>query len=258
MMSTGLLPRSDVERERLVDRAFALGAPVQLDTIIQPIAWIRDQLEKPSCVGQTFAAGIDAMLVRDGKRGPPWCSAVDLWRDARRRQGRLEQVLEGTRAEYAIASLLRRGWSPYRQGEDARSVDADNDRPSLDEELFADDRRMPQVDHYDIGPGSDRVERVVAALQRGYVVGLGIGVRMRFMSPPRDTVLEPDYFDERSNGHEMRVVGYVADMDAFMLQNSWGEAWGGFELDRQYRGCCLVSLDVVHQAWDIDALEVRV
>jgi hypothetical protein len=258
MLSTGLLPRSGAERERLQDHGFSAGAPVQLTTIIQPIAWIRNQLEKPSCVGQTFAAGVDASLLRAGKSAPPWCSAVDLWKDARRRQGRLDHVLDGTRAEFAIEALIRRGWSAYQLGEDAGSASKDDDKPDLDRELFADDRRMPTVTHYDIGPGSDRVERVVAALQRGYVVGLGTGVRHRFFNPPRDTVLDDEYLGGNVNGHEMRVVGYVADMDGFLLQNSWGEAWAGFELDRPYRGCCLVSLDVVEQAWDIDALEVRV
>ena len=256
---TGLAPRRPEERERLAaEQSFGADfGDAPLETVIQQVAFVRNQLNKPSCVGQAFAAGVDAKLQEAGM-GPPWCSAVDLWRDARRRQGNLERIEFGTRAEYVIESLMKRGWSPYTVGEDTRPDDVEDEKPSLRSEMFAHAKRQVGVVHYDIP--RNRRSSIVAALRNGYVVGIGVGCKAPFFHPTatRDRILGGDFVGGDSYLHEMRVVGFVADMDAFLVQNSWGEAWAGAELDRPYHGCCFLSTEVVEEAWDVDALEVRV
>lgn len=247
---TGLLPRREETREMMASEQL-FKAEAARETVVQEIAWIRDQLRKPSCVGQAFAAGVDVRI-----KVSPWCSAVDVWRDARRRQGSLESVMDGTRAEYAIASLINRGFSPYKKDEDARDVSKDDDsKGTLADEMFAHDKRQIGVVNYDISVS--RIASIIAALKLDYVVGIGVGVRDPFYRPPYNKVLGPEYLGGNSSGHEMRIFGYVAERKAFVLQNSWGIGWGGVVVEGIGRaGCCLVSEEVIEEAWDIDALEI--
>lgn len=254
MHSTGLLPRStSTRREYALSRPF-LGAPVEKVSVYQKVPFVRDQRSKPSCVGQALAACIDGVL---GLRQRVPASAVDIWVDARRRQGDLEGALEGTRAEYAIESLLKRGWSNYEPGEDSRPVLEDMKMPSLAKELFADDHRQsPYVKHFSIA--SDRVNAVLQALQQNFGVVMGTGTRAKFFDPPSDTVLRLDYLSGDSGGHEQRIFCYDEKRRAFGVQGSYGSSFGGFRGSNGvwYPGCVLVDEDVIEAAWDIDVLEI--
>jgi hypothetical protein len=253
MPVTGLLPRRPETREMLASEHLFAAAEVRRETIIQPIAWIRDQRAKPSCVGHAFAAGVDAHLGT-----PPWCSAVDLWEDARRRQGNVEGVLSGTRAEYVIASLMKRGWSPYHEGEDSRPVgeDADGRGSSLCDELYAHDTRQLGVVHYDIS--RDRTGSVIEALKAGYAVGGGWGLADKFFTARGRDILDPSYLNTHSNGHEMRIFAYFEPLRAFGLQNSWSHRQSAFTVGGvTYEGCVLITEESLEVAWDIDALEIR-
>jgi hypothetical protein len=232
--------------------AYSPGSTLSRETVVQPIAWVRDQLSKPSCCGQAFAAGVDAL----GLSGPPWASAVDLWRDARRRQRNLENVLAGTRAEYVIESLIRRGWSPYKPSEDSRPMsDDDNAQGSLLDELKAHDTRQLGAVHYAIV--SDRVDRTIDALRRGAVVCGGWGLREPFYTTKPGQVVSERNMNAMSNGHEMRIFAYDADREAFALQNSWGRFWCSAEINGiWYPGCCLISEEALEAAWDIDVIEL--
>lgn len=248
---TGLLPRRAETRAQYdAERRLNVRA-IRRETIVQPIAWIRDQRSKPSCVGQAFAAGVDSVLGE-----PPWASAVDLWRDARRRQANLEGIHDGTRAEYVIASLMKRGWSPYKAGEDRRpSEDDDNPKGSLADEMFAHDTRQVGAVHYAIT--RDRVAATIQALKAGYVVAGGWGLSEGFYKPKGDTVLGAENFMGQ-NGHEMRIAGYLEDRRAFLLQNSWGIYWTWCAIGTDVKaGCCLISEEALEAAWDIDAIEVK-
>jgi hypothetical protein len=217
----------------------------------QRISWIRNQLQKPSCVGHAFAAGIDGTL-----GSPPWASAVELWRDARRRQGNLEGILDGTRAEYVIESIIRRGWSPYQSGEDSRpSRDDDNPKGKLSDELFAYDKRQTYANHYSIT--KDRVAATIDALGKGAIVCGGWGVQDKFFAPPPRKLLDASYLNNNGNGHEMRIVGYDADQKGFLLQNSWGPMWSIAEFEGvQEEGCVLIGEDALLAAWDLDVIKV--
>lgn len=246
---TGLLPRRPETRDRLRAEARRECGTVR-GTVVQPIPFIRDQRGKPSCVGQAVAACVDAVM---GK--PPWASAVDIWVDARRRQGNLEGILDGTRSEFAIESLIRRGWSSYVTGEDRRTSDKDDELPGLLRELQATDRRMLQLRHRCLF--GDRSQQVIAALHAGHGVILSGGSRPAYHRPPKNTVLGLDYRSGASGGHCERIAGYDADRDAFLVQGSWGTLWTWCEVaGKRYEGCCLVSRGVIEEAWDVDVLEV--
>lgn len=278
MFATGLEPRRPEHREMMASEHLFEATELVRETIIQPVAWTRNQRSKPSCVGQTFAAGIDAKLLEaDPSYNGPWASAVDLWEDARRRQNRAEAGLSGTRAEYAIASLMRRGWSQYEDGEDRRPFDEDVDgrADSLFDELHGHDTRQILAVNYDIS--RNRVASTIAALKAGHIVGGGWGLKDKFSSVKPNTVLTPDYVDAGRNGHEMRLFAYIESRRAFAIVNSWGRSMSHFYLDGdevrevkiprfqtfegsrlRFDGCLLMSEEALEVAWDIDSVEIRV
>lgn len=217
---------------------------------LQRVLRIHDQGAKPSCVGQSHAAGIESVL------GVP-VSSVDIWTDARRRQGALDNPLAGTRSEFAILSLMRRGISPYVAGEDRRSVDDDIRLSGLDAELGADDRRQLGATHYGITPGY--LDGLASALEQGMVVTLESGCKPAYFTAPFDVVLGTDYRSGDDDGHSERIYGRVPERKAWAVQGSWGESFGGWRDSdgTVHRGCVLVSDKVIEAAWNIDAIKIK-
>lgn len=264
---TGLAPDRPETRERdASERPYAGVLELGGAGPVQPIAWIRDQ-RRPSCVGQSLAAPIDAVL-----GAPPWASAVSIWREARRRQGRIEQINEGTRFEYALEGLALRGWDNYRWDEEDDAVEAGLGAPpagdDLADELDAFDRRAPNMQRWRIvGVGADLPDGVEDAVRNGLGVVIGTGLRQPFFeyrsSPDlKDAILGPEFVGGNSNGHGMRIAGidWRDGRRVFLLQNSWGVDFGGCHLPNgQWQpGCCWVSEAVIVDAWDLHAFEVRV
>jgi hypothetical protein len=237
-----------------VNRQYRATA-ARLTTAIQPVTPIRDQKERPSCTGQTFAAIVDAANV--GTDLPP-ASAIDLWVDGRRRQGDLLDPLQGVASEFVIDSLIYRGWSEAVPGEDERDARLDVQQPDLASELTAYDHRQIGALHFTISRGS-RKAAVVDALRKGHGVMIGGGCSDAFQSPPAGEILGTAYFGSgTSNGHAMRVAGYDADLDAFLTVNSWGESWGGATLadGRHFPGCVLMSPAVIEAVWDVEVIAI--
>jgi hypothetical protein len=181
---------------------------------------------------------------------------VDLWTDARRRQGALEDAGSGTRLEYVIESLIERGWSKERPWENEQSVSKDAAMPPLFAELDAFDKRQKNLRHHSIA-GSDRTRQVVEALARGHGVVFGTGVKNPYFYPRRNTVLGPEALGGDENGHAQRIRGYSTRRSAFVVQNSWGSYFGGVEWEdgRDLDGCVFVSPQVIEEAWDIEVFE---
>lgn len=231
------------------------GVARKLETVIQPIVSIRDQKSRPSCAGQAFAAIVDAANV--GTDQPP-ASAIDLWVDARRRQGDLLDPSQGVASEFAIASLFYRGWSPAVPGEDDRDAKLDVEAPDLLAELTAYDHRQVGAVHFTI-PRGNRKAAIVDALHKGYGVMVGGGCEAPFFNPPAREVLGTAYFGGGAkDGHAMRIAGYDAGRDAFLDQNSWGEGWSEAELSdgRIIPGCCLLSPAVLEAVWDVEVIAI--
>jgi len=278
---TGLLPdRAERRALEASEHAFeAAGFAAGPEPIIRPIAWIRDQWF-PCCAGDSIGACCDAQT-----GGPMWASGVSLWRDARRRQGRLEAVSSGTRLEYVISSLVERGWDPYRPGEETDLVEAGLGAPpagdDLADELAADDHRLaPGARRYRIiGTGADVLDAVDAALATGLDVVQGSGTRealQRYEGDPTrpDDILDERHFGGDHEGHAYRIAGRdtLHGVRIYLVQNSWGprgarpcspadapRGWGGCHLpDGQWApGCAWAHERVIAElAWDRVVLEV--
>jgi hypothetical protein len=170
----------------------------------------------------------------------------------------LLDAAQGVASEFVIASLMYRGWSEAVPGEDERDARLDVAQPDLASELTAYDHRQIAAVHFTIPRGS-RKAAVVDALHKGHGVMVGGGCSDAFFAPPKGEILGTAYFGGgTSNGHAMRIAGYDADLDAFLIVNSWGKAWGGAKLSdgRSFPGCVLMSPAVIEAVWDVEVIAI--
>jgi hypothetical protein len=252
--ATGRLPHSPNQLAALREKHAYRGLAAVVETVTQPVARLRNQRSTPSCVGQACAGAIHALTGFDG-------SAINLWTDARRRQGDLDRADYGTTAEAAIESLIQRGLDPYEDGEESRPDEDYTQQPDLMDELEADDNRISPVAERFIVTGTTARQRlaIVDALKAGRAVLWATGVEDPFFGVAFDTILDSSYIGADYNGHEMRIAAYDATSDLFLVQNSWGEGWCGCSwLGERREGCCLVrAVDAIEGAWDLMVLELR-
>lgn len=233
---------------------------------VQPIRWIHEQPKFGSCVGESCSAMIEA------PRAGPRVSGVSIWREARRRQGRVEVIEIGTRFEYAVDGLVERGWDPYRDGEETDEEEAGKGAPpagdDLGDEMFADDKRLGKdLKRYRIlGLGSAVLDAVDEALRRGWGVGIGSGLLTPFFHYARtpdqpEHVLGVDYMGGHKDNHAQRVAGRAITKDGrreYLVQNSWGTDWGGCHApDGSWlAGCAWVDEAVIVGAHDVHVVQV--
>lgn len=271
---TGLKRRSEATRRRFsAERPYPTTGLLAPATVLQPAPFLHDQGNRPSCEGQSHASGVEQVV---GWR----VSALDLWTDARRRQGSLSKPDDGTESEFVIESLLCRGVSPYVPDEDSRPVSEDTVIPTLEQELAADQRRVDVAAiHRQIL--LNRTESAVDALLRGQSVTMGTGVYSGYFSVGVNEIVDTDRLGENGDqgGHSQRVRGYIAPGDTsfpatwrgcFVLINSWS-GWGGIRLPcvvtmtngqvlatgSELGQCCLIRPAVLETAWEVDAVEIR-
>ena len=245
-----IVPNKNYVETHRMDRRMRLRAG---RTVLQPRAYLMDQMQKPSCVGKSYQGRLNALLGVDP-------SGVGIWTLAREFEGTLDDPSEGTTPAAAIAVLLKNGWTPRHPNEDSRPISQDIVIPSIDDELAAFDNQIPRIyDHFTCtGTPAQIKASVIDALTLGYAVSFGTGVRDPFEEPPPDTVLDDTYLSSDSDaGHEQGIFGYIAELDAFAVQGSWG-AWTWCIINgERAEGCFLVTPHVVCDAYAVDVLRVR-
>jgi hypothetical protein len=245
---TGCIRESPRTSRTLRDfRRFSVSG--QVKDVLQPTPRIRDQGPTPSCVGQAIAACFHGLAGFDA-------SAIELWTDARRRGGQLENEMAGTTLSLAVTSVEHRGVSPYLSGEEQG---AHNARASLAQELAADDRR-PKLSDYRVTDGdtSEQIAAIVSALAQGWGVVWTTGVTDSFFEHAANMFVADDEVGRLSNGHAMRVFGYEKATNVMLVQNSWGESWGGvMAMGRRHLGCCMVPAELlVASSWEVLVIKV--
>lgn len=271
MRALGLIPDRPATRERdKSERNYALHAPPverrfgasSSDDIIQPVAWVRNQKRLPSCGGQSVAAGIDGVTMKE-----PWASAVSAWREAHRLQGEIEKIDQGTRLEYVFDGLESRGWDPYRAGEDEDREEAGLGAPDagddLADELFAADKRSAGLDRYRIfGFGATLLDAVDDALRRpDFAVTIGTGTRAPFFNLPDGATADERHLGGEADGHAMRVFARIirSGVRFYGIQNSHGPEASGIYLPGGHHigGCFWAHEVVIAKAWEIYAGQVK-
>lgn len=231
--------------------------------LVQDYAWIQDQKSMPSCVGQAISACINASEKKKDK--PRWASATSIWKDARRRDGNLQRMVGTSLGIGVHESVFYRGISPYREGENEDAAGA-LEPDCLDSELDASDRVVPEAKRYRI-TNLSKAPEVAQALAQGKYVVFGSIVSQIYMDHRMD---RPNrVFNEHEigcsnglGGHAQRICGYRVAYGAyeFLVQNSWGEGWGGALLqDGKVRpGCAWVDEGVLDSpySWDFHVLDL--
>jgi hypothetical protein len=225
----------------------------------QPIYSIHDQAFA-SCVGESLGAVLEAKV---GYK----VSSIGIWRDARRRQGRIEDLV-GTRFEYGIESLMRRGWDRYESGEET-NPDEMTKPDDLDSEMDAHDNREPDLEHFRVDTEWNS-EKLLASIESALSAGLGVvfgtGVQDAYQSyaphgSADERIIGTDWLGD-GPGHAQRIFTYrklPGGEKQYGVQGSWTEFWGGMTtLTGQWqRGCCWVKADVLLLAWDIHVLKLK-
>lgn len=260
-MITGCHPDTPAQRERDASEcAFSrVAGAVRSDSgvILQRVPWLRNQTPRASCVGHSFSGGIDGVIAHEldlptrnttkPPEGTPWASGISIWREARRRQGRIEQIDRGTRLQYAVEGLVSRGWDPYRPDEE-RDDDEAGKQDDLWDEMFAHDQRAgAKAARYRIWQdGADRLDLIDAALSDPTLVVVGAWYLrdaffdVRGSSDDSDVVVDGEVGGGK-NSHAMRVFGrrVLGGRKQYAIQNSWGGGWGGLHLPagQWLRGC---------------------
>jgi len=210
----------------------------------------------PACLGYSGAEIIDA-----AHGNVITASAIGIWREARRRQGLIENIDEGTRTEYMIDGLIHRGWDHYKEGEDTDPVEAGRGAaPAGDDlasELDAYDHRGTTITHYRIF----ELDALSDATDRGLGVSGAFGLKEPFFNLKPNEVATAAHMGGEQNGHAVRIVR-VWKMPGgryrALGQNHWPDPWGGaHDPEGQYwPWCFLIDEDALVGAWDLYALEV--
>jgi hypothetical protein len=257
MFATGLAKRPASAHLRLLGDYRYHGSSA-IETVIQQLATLHDQRAKPSCVGQAWGQCVEAAV---GTR----VSCVDVWEGARTMQGNAGVSEVGTRGEFAWWWLQEHGWTNYLPGEDERPESEDEDYrvgASLADTMQAHQQRRSRVKlvrTISLSQSADAIAvQVVAALKDGMGVVREGATTLAYQRAPRNFVLGPEFFRGDDGGHAERVAGYSSELDAFLVQGSWGD-WTSCLLPdgREAHGCCWISRAVLAEAWAIDVIRVR-
>lgn len=250
----GRTPHSLNQLNNLRDNHAYRGLIAVVESVAQPVGRMRNQQSTPSCVGQAVTGAVEALTRFDG-------SAINLWIDARRREGNLDRADFGTTAEAAIESLIKRGLDPYQPNEESQPDEEYRQMPDLTEELAADDNRLkPEVERF-IVDGSLANQRlaIVHALVEGKAVLWATGVKEPFFSLLRDQIAGDECVGADYNGHQMRMFAYDASRDLFGVQNSWGDEFAGMEFEGiEYPGCFWIrATSAIAGQWDTMVVDVK-
>jgi hypothetical protein len=237
---------------------FLIGTSGQ-EFVVQDIGLLRNQWHRPSCIGQGFCEAVGHQLRRRGVT--TLVSGVDTWRDARRVQGRLDDCI-GTRPEYAVASLINRGWSEFHPGEDYdEQGEPSCAKDNLEDEVFAADGHMVESNFAEYVPSDKQIiALLMTALAEGKAVIKCSGVSGSYAGyyAARDSevvVFGPNDVGLYGAGHCERVLGYhvlPSGEVIFLIQGSWGKGFGGVRLPdgRWQEGCAWISQTALENSWD--------
>lgn len=89
------------------------------------------------------------------------------------------------------------------------------------------------------------------SLYCGNVIVFGLKLYTSFrntITEKEGIVLEPKLFEKSIGGHAMMIVGYIEELQVFIVRNSWGEEWGD-------KGYCYIPYNYIlkkgHDFWTI-------
>ncbi len=183
---------------------------------------IRDQGREGACTGFALSSAITLMnRQRHARIDPsaqvPMASARMLYEMAKINDEWPGEDYEGSSIRAALKGFYHNGvcsdeTAPYQDGDSGWHLTVEHAKEARNLGLGAYYRMRPEIIDYHAALNEVGVIYVSARIHRGW-------------RNPADGEIEPSYFSE--GGHAFIIVGY--NERGFLIQNSWGEDWGGFD-----------------------------
>lgn len=207
-------------RDRIYEPAL-LDLELRLDPPDPTVSPIRDQGKEGACTGFALSSAITFMnRLRHKKlsppQAPPMTSARMLYEMAKINDEWPGEDYEGSSIRGALKGFYNNGAcsdpvAPYEEGDRNWFLRVEQAKDARKIGLGAYYRLRPEVIAYHAALNETGVIFVSARIHRGW-------------QKPSKGKIKPSHLTE--GGHAFIIVGY--DADGFLIQNSWGEAWGGF------------------------------
>lgn len=207
--------RDRVYEPALLDLALSKEPP---DPLISPVL---DQGQEGACTGFALASAITLMNRERHQKlipqqVPPIASARMLYEMAKINDEWPGEAYEGSSIRGALKGFYHNGAcsakvAPYRDGDKNWFLRVEHAKDARNLGLGAYYRLRPEIIDYHAALNEAGVLYVSARIHRGW------------QRPPRGKI-KPSHLTE--GGHAFIIVAY--DQDGFIIQNSWGEDWGGF------------------------------
>ncbi len=177
---------------------------------------ILNQMSEGACTGFALAAAINLQNRRRRGGAPEWVSPRMLYEMARIHDEWAGEAYEGSSIRGAIKGFFHNGvcseeLAPYDPNDRKWSLTVEQAKAARNVGLGAYFRLRPHMIDYHSALNEAGVIVASARVHRGW-------------SNPREGVIEQTSFHE--GGHAFAIVGY--DAVGFLIQNSWGPDWGGF------------------------------
>lgn len=208
-------------RDRMYEPAL-LALDLSMDAPDPDVSPIRDQGMEGACTGFALSSAITLLnRQRHARRSQPdeapTASARMLYEMAKLNDEWPGEDYEGSSIRAALKGFFNNGvcseeLAPYRVGEKNWHLTKDRAVDARKVGLGAYFRLRPQIIDYHAALNETGVIYVSAMVHRGW-------------QNPRNGDIAPSNLTE--GGHAFVIVGY--DDRGFLIQNSWGETWGGFD-----------------------------
>ncbi|MEO0636144.1 MAG: C1 family peptidase [Pseudomonadota bacterium] len=216
-----VLPDATDLRDRIYEPSL-LDLKLKLDPPDHHLSPIRDQGREGACTGFALASAVTLMnRARHGRVNPqaevPVSSPRMLYEMAKINDEWPGEDYEGSSIRGALKGFYHNGAcsdakAPYKDGEKNWFLTVDQAKDARAVGLGAYYRLRPEIIDYH------------AALNEVGVIYVSANIHRGWQRPPRGDI-KPSHLTE--GGHAFIIVGY--DDHGFLIQNSWGEDWGGFQ-----------------------------
>ena len=208
--------RDRIYEPALLDLALSIDAP---DAVLSPV---RDQGREGACTGFALSSAITLMnRLRHRKIKPaalpPTASPRMLYEMAKLNDEWPGEDYEGSSIRGALKGFYNNGAcsddvAPFKDGEKNWFLKVEHAKDARSTGLGAYYRLRPEIIDYHAALNETGVIYVSAYVHRGW-------------QNPSKGIIKPSHLNE--GGHAFVIVGY--DDKGFLIQNSWGEDWGGFK-----------------------------
>jgi hypothetical protein len=213
----------------------------------KPWMEILDQGQEGACTGFGLGTVINYLIRARGEGAKVLVSTRMLYEMAKHHDKWPGESYEGSSARGAMKGWYKNGVCPEGMWpyviDDPGKLSDQARKSALEYPLGAYYRVLPKRSDLHAALHEVPAVFITAATHKGW-------------DKPEDGVISYDSRWTEQGGHAFAIVGYTPD--GFLIQNSWGEDWGGVTIGRTtYPGCAIWTYeDFDHNMWDAWAAQM--